>query len=631
MKEEIYKKYMVDRFCHFYNISKKEIIKNDLYYFRYTCFKYIHFIRHIQLPEIMVDSYYEAVMIEFRKFPHIEFLIRNAILKLGNKWSFTIICGYKNYDFIKTMCSKISPNIKIIKINQEKMSPSQYSDFLSSMYFWNLLHGEKIFLFQEDSIIFQNNIDRFLQFDYVGCPFLINNNDTPTTIGNGRFSLRTKSIMLQIINAIHISNTTFDSSILEYMKQTNSTTPPEDVYFYKSMKDLRIGLVADYNTAHFFCYESLYNKSSFGGQRFWRSNSQWKQLLKHMFNYMQYNINSNLDIYLNQLNLSPELSKVTTVPNAFDVDFFFCNNINQLHIKSKPEIVNYIKHTGMNGYIYHPKQVINMYPDILFYTFLNNIYIIHKNRIYTSHKFANKYLYNISYNQLHNELIVNKYYHLNNSVTLLLLVFIGNEERGIDLIHKIVRYKKIQPFNVSFCFNSKSAFTEKIKDIIQTNFTFYAIYESKEFGTDITPSLLMYESIIKKDHFEHIIKLQTKSITNQYEDLTNYLLSKPLNKLIENKMRQCNCIGHPNYYIPLKNDLFNKILQIEHSKELRNDYFFVGGTIFYCPSYVFDKTLSFMRQNHKKYLFNNLYENNSINQDYSPIHFLERVFGTIKI
>jgi hypothetical protein len=72
-------------------------------------------------------------------------------------------------------------------------------------------------------------------------------------------------------------------------------------------------------------------------------------------------------------------------------------------------------------------------------------------------------------------------------------------------------------------------------------------------------------------------------------------------------------------------------LKIEYKDQLHTDYSFVGGTIFYCPAYVFDKTLSFMKQDYKKYIFNNLYENNSINQEYSPIHFLERVFGTIKI
>ena len=62
------------------------------------------------------------------------------------------------------------------------------------------------------------------------------------------------------------------------------------------------------------------------------------------------------------------------------------------------------------------------------------------------------------------------------------------------------------------------------------------------------------------------------------------------------------------------------------------DYNFVAGTIFYCRSIVFEKVIQFMENNnYKSYLLNNLYENNSINKDYSPIHFLERVFGVVKL
>jgi hypothetical protein len=57
----------------------------------------------------------EAVLIEYRKFPQLEFIIRNAINKLGNEWSFTVVCGNLNYEFIVELCANISPNIKIIK------------------------------------------------------------------------------------------------------------------------------------------------------------------------------------------------------------------------------------------------------------------------------------------------------------------------------------------------------------------------------------------------------------------------------------------------------------------------------------------------------------------------------------
>ena len=64
--------------------------------YRYLCWKYLPNIRNVDIPIIPVDSNLEAVLVECRILPHIEFIIRNAIIKLGSKWSHTIVCGNKN-------------------------------------------------------------------------------------------------------------------------------------------------------------------------------------------------------------------------------------------------------------------------------------------------------------------------------------------------------------------------------------------------------------------------------------------------------------------------------------------------------------------------------------------------------
>ena len=66
---------------------------------------------------------------------------------------------FLNYDFMRNMCSTISNKIKIIKTNYDNLFPSDYSRFLSSVDFWNLLEGEKILIYQEDSIIFKTNVN----------------------------------------------------------------------------------------------------------------------------------------------------------------------------------------------------------------------------------------------------------------------------------------------------------------------------------------------------------------------------------------------------------------------------------------------------------------------------------------
>jgi hypothetical protein len=69
------------------------------------------------------------------------------------------------------MCSSISENIKIIKLNYDNIALKTYSEILTSVDFWNLFKGEKILIHQEDSLIFRDNIKEFIQWDYIGAPW----------------------------------------------------------------------------------------------------------------------------------------------------------------------------------------------------------------------------------------------------------------------------------------------------------------------------------------------------------------------------------------------------------------------------------------------------------------------------
>jgi hypothetical protein len=218
-----------------------------------------------------------------------------------------------------------------------------------------------------------------------------------------------------------------------------------------------------------------------------------------------------------------------------------------------------------------------------------------------------------------------------NYSSLILLVFIGNIDVGNDLLEKIIIYKNLEVFNISFCFNSKIVY-EHFKQLIHKNFLYFSIYFTNEYGTDIQPTIFMYNDICKKHTFEYVIKLHTKTIKNEYNDLTNFLLSnnrstlrKKLNKNI------CNCVGPDNYYSTMNDDIFNKRNVEKYINLLDINKNFIKGTIFFTEHNIFVKVIDFIRNNdYKSFIFNNLYENNSINMNYSPTHFLERLFGVIK-
>ena len=73
----------------------------------------------------------------------------------------------------------------------------------------------------------------FIHYDYIGAPFSKNRNDTPNLVGNGGFSLRTKSIMIKILTAISPISTVYNSSTLEYIQENDLSFPPEDIYYSK--------------------------------------------------------------------------------------------------------------------------------------------------------------------------------------------------------------------------------------------------------------------------------------------------------------------------------------------------------------------------------------------------------------
>jgi hypothetical protein len=254
-----------------YKILDINIILNDpVIEFRYFCYKYLDFMRNcFVVPELALLCKYEAVFIEFRELDHIEFIIRNAIMQLGSNWSYTVVCGNENYNFMITLCNNICKNIKIIKTTFNSMSRDKYSDYLKTTAFWHLLVGEKVLIYQEDSFIFNNNIEEFLDYDYIGAPWI--DRVLPICVGNGGLSLRTKKIMIHVIEKINKDNIHLQEII------------SEDVFFSKHMQRLKIGKIAEEEVASRFSSELICNKESFGGHQFWLSDSKWK---RRMYNAM---------------------------------------------------------------------------------------------------------------------------------------------------------------------------------------------------------------------------------------------------------------------------------------------------------------------------------------------------------
>ncbi len=278
------KKYLnkIKEYCCLTNKSltnKKKIFSNPKEEFRYFCYRYMDYIRMLELPIINQNSIYEAVLIEFRCLPHLEFLIRNCIYKLGYNWSHTIVCGLNNFKFISNISQSIDRNIKIIKLEYENLKVTEYNELLKTKEFWKLFVGEKLLIYQEDSCIFKSNIEDFLKWDYIGAPWPPEYKINKNSVGNGGFSLRSKNVMIKCLDyAESIIN--ISPIVSNYMKNNNITTVPEDVYFTNIIELKSIGKLADFDSALKFSCESFkHNYDCLGGHQFWLNNVNWKNLL----------------------------------------------------------------------------------------------------------------------------------------------------------------------------------------------------------------------------------------------------------------------------------------------------------------------------------------------------------------
>lgn len=196
-----------------------------------------------------MNGEYTAVIVEPRKHKALKFVLDNFYKNLDDRWSFLIIHGSENKDFVMDMLDNEFNNeknrTKTHNLKVTNLTIEEYNKMLTSKSFYDVIPTETFLIFQTDSIIcksFNNYIYKFLEFDYVGAP---NNN----WVGNGGLSLRKKSKILEVLD-----------------KYTRAENENEDVFFTKKEYGLNI---PDIEMANQFSNEGLFREDSFGVHKPW--------------------------------------------------------------------------------------------------------------------------------------------------------------------------------------------------------------------------------------------------------------------------------------------------------------------------------------------------------------------------
>lgn len=342
-----------------------------------------------------------------------------------------------------------------------------------------------------------------------------------------------------------------------------------------------------------------------------------------------------IDFDLNFINYHIRAMKNNSIIFKYDNgeshNYVSCDNSHKSYICNKNKTQNeFIKNNIHNGLIFHPKQLYNIYDSLKIYNIEGNIYINQNGDISPLDIFLDK-TYQMTFDEIVN-IIFKKYCENINNLNdeLLIISFIGNIERGYEITHHLSNYKKKTTFFSIFILSKKIINNTKFIENIKKNFNNYIIYQSNEFGNDITPSLLAYNDFITKYKcdFKYIIKLHTKT-NNLFFQLTQFLLDKTPLELLKLKTNKCNVVANPANYIQIKNDRFNKELYNIHKNIIIKDTF-AGGSIFFSEKIYFDAVYNFFMAHNRLIIFNNVYDPNYINRDHSYIHFIERLFGTVK-
>ena len=142
-----------------------------------------------------------AVIIEPREHPHLSAVVRNVLHFLDDSWGLCIVHGTRNRRFVEEMVDGWG-DVLLLDCGAADLPGSTYSDYKASRPFWWQLPSETILTFETDSVLRRRGIEAFLEYDYVGAPWvwaLNGNREAEGPVGNGGLSLRKRSAMLRII------------------------------------------------------------------------------------------------------------------------------------------------------------------------------------------------------------------------------------------------------------------------------------------------------------------------------------------------------------------------------------------------------------------------------------------------
>jgi hypothetical protein len=227
-----------------------------------------------------MDFKYTAIIIEPRKHKAIEFVLNNICECLSREWDVILFHGTTNIDYVTKIVDNntlFENRVKLVGLNVENLDITEYSRLLATKsVIYDYILSDIFLVFQTDSMILRANkhiVNEFLNYDYVGAPWLITNypqTKNSSFIGNGGFSLRRKSKMLEIIEKIEWNRA-------NEFKECYYSNIYEDLYFCTNYDNIVVNK-PEYQKALTFCVDEVFNEVPFGCHKPW-THGHYEQLV----------------------------------------------------------------------------------------------------------------------------------------------------------------------------------------------------------------------------------------------------------------------------------------------------------------------------------------------------------------
>lgn len=206
---------------------------------------------------------YTAIIIEPRKHKALYFVLHNVLDCLSEEWNIVFFHGNLNKEYSIPIVDELNglyhDRIHMVDLEIDDLTINTYSELLATKsVIYNYIDTEYFLVFQTDSMIFKKHIyllDHFISsnYDYVGSPWLKTNYEITKNcdyIGNGGFSLRKTSKMLEIIDKIPWNQ------------------PYEDLYFATKYDSIDVKKPS-YEIALQFCFDEAFHTTAFACHKPW--------------------------------------------------------------------------------------------------------------------------------------------------------------------------------------------------------------------------------------------------------------------------------------------------------------------------------------------------------------------------